>query len=42
MKLRVLEGIAALGLIVGGVAWLWGIPIALITAGALLLADRLT
>lgn len=40
--MRVVQGVVALGLIVGGTAWLFGIPVALIVAGALLLIDRLT
>lgn len=39
--IRLAQGIAALLLIVGGVA-LWSVPAALITAGVLLLIDRLT
>jgi cytochrome c-type biogenesis protein CcmH/NrfF len=35
------QGVAAFGLIVAGVA-LWSVPTALIVAGVLLLADRIT
>lgn len=38
---RTLQGIAAFCLIVAGVS-LWSIPAALVVAGALLIADRLT
>jgi hypothetical protein len=38
---RVWQGVAAFGLIVAGVS-LWSVPAALIVAGVLLLADRLT
>jgi hypothetical protein len=41
MKLRDIEGLLALLLIVGGVALL-SIPIALIVAGVLLVVDRMT
>lgn len=40
--IRLLEGVAAFLLIVAGVAWLVGYPWGLITAGLLLLVDRLT
>lgn len=39
--IRLLQGIAALLLIVAGVA-LWSVPAALIAAGVLLLVDRIT
>lgn len=39
--LRLVEGVLALLLIVGGVA-LWSIPAALVVAGVLLTLDRLT
>ena len=40
--IRLLEGVAAFGLIVAGVCWLVNIPVGLIVAGVLLLIDRLT
>lgn len=39
--LRLVEGVVALLLIVAGVA-MWSIPAALVVAGVLLAADRLT
>lgn len=39
--LRNMQGLVALGLIVAGVAF-WSVPAALVTAGVLLLLDRVT
>ncbi|MGZ4663711.1 MAG: hypothetical protein ACXV5Q_01325 [Frankiaceae bacterium] len=41
MVIRLAQSVAALLLIVAGVA-LWSVPAALVTAGVLLLVDRIT
>jgi len=37
-----LEAVAGVALICAGVAWIWGVPWALLVAGGFVLFDRLT
>jgi hypothetical protein len=42
MRLRVLKGLLALGLICTGVALLWSVPAAILVAGVLLYVETAT